>query len=122
MGHILTLLLALSLVFSFGLHSIQVAHAHFGVESDRDHDRDARGLQLNEYMHFADKKVFAVALFVFLAPWASLTSSILTRLRLSLYFERRLVSRIRTLTLMWNIYFEYFKILYQRGILNTKVF
>lgn len=114
--------MSFSLVFSFGLHSIQIAHTHFGVEHGHEQDPGAGVPQLSEYMHLADKKAFVVALFVFLAPWASVTSSILSRLRLSLYLERRLVSRVRALTLMWNIYFEYFKICFRRGILNTKVF
>jgi hypothetical protein len=120
--HLFTVLLSISLVCSFGLHSIQTTHTHFGGGHGHESEHAAGGGELSAYMHLADKKVFAVALFVFLAPWTFLVSSLLFRLRLSLYLERRVVFRIRMLSRMWNIYFEYFKIIFRKGILNTKVF
>ncbi len=121
-GRIFTLFLSLSLVFSFGLHSIQIAHAHFGVEHGHEQDPGAGGLQLSEYMHLADKKIFALGLIIFLAPWTFLDSYALSCRKLFLYVEMQLLFRIRILYRRWNVTFEYLRISFRKGVLHPKVF
>jgi hypothetical protein len=54
--------LAFCLLFSFGLHSIQVEHTHF--HAGKHHDSDSHST-MGEYLHLSDKKLLALPIILF---------------------------------------------------------
>lgn len=111
-----------SLLFSFALHAVQIAHTHFNLEHTHPHsEKSTTEIFLVEYMHLADKKLL-VFLFI-----ASLSSSmffgtlgtvwkklILWALRKNRSFMMRCIERA--------LVFNYLRIFFKKGILHTKVY
>lgn len=60
------ILVVLTLLFSFGLHSVQVAHSHPNHAEHQGHthgesqEHESNGTALGEYMHAADKKLLLI--------------------------------------------------------------
>lgn len=60
------ILVVLTLLFSFGLHSVQVAHSHPNHAEHQGHthgesqEHKSSGSTLGEYMHAADKKLLLI--------------------------------------------------------------
>ena len=123
-GRMCTLVLSLSLVFSFGLHSIQIPHMHFGAihEHGSAHEHGAGSLQLSEYMHLADKKLFVCAVLIILAPWTFLSSYILSQRKLTKLSQMWIRACMRALEGILRHLSVYLTLCFRKGILHTKVF
>jgi hypothetical protein len=120
--HFCVFLVSLSLVFSFGLHSIQVPHAHSGKLHHHGSEHEKQVFELSEYMHLADKKLYTFVAHPLFAPWTFLASFVLSQRKLFLHQERRLIVYIRNLRRTWNVTFEYLRVFFQRGVLHSKVY
>lgn len=55
-----TVFVALTLLFSLGLHSIQISHNHPGHHAGEQQENNSDVLILGEYMHVSDKKLFII--------------------------------------------------------------
>lgn len=130
-NRLLALLAAVTLVFSFGLHSIQIDHEHYqsystptnvGVDESASHTHasaanDADMVLLGEKMHMSDKKLFILLLSLSVYALSQFAVTWTERLNL----QSKLV-RIFSLVIKqasYRIYF-YLEILFARGILNPK--
>jgi hypothetical protein len=58
--YVLTGILACGLIFSLGLHTIQVEHSHFTMAhgETREHEHKQDFASLDVYMHLSEKKLF----------------------------------------------------------------
>jgi hypothetical protein len=105
---------------SFGLHSIQISHEHFGVHGEHGAEHDSQMVALGEYMHMSDKKIFLMLAFfaLFLATFLDPLHGL--RERLLIHAVRRLISVREKNTELYH-FFGYIMLCIKRGILHTKV-
>jgi hypothetical protein len=117
--YLCVLLLSACLVFSFGMHAIQIAHSHVHFDNDHAQSKTPQ-LQISEYMHYADKKHFNLMLLstLLLFFYAS------TRQTLLQFHSRAAAQLFRNVSSSDTVGREasHFSLLFRRGILNTKYF
>jgi hypothetical protein len=117
--HLSVLLLSVCLIFSFGMHAIQITHGH--VHFDNDHAQsETPQLQISEYMHYADKKHFNVMLLSTLLLFFYVS----TRQTLLQFHSHAAAQLFRTISSTDTVGrgASYFSLLFRKGILNTKYF
>lgn len=114
-------LIVLGLVCSFGLHTVQVTHEHFGEQHTHNSDSSSRVVILGEYMHLTDKKLFLIPLFLATVLWGyiDVLSGIRERL---LTHALQCVTSLRQKSRERYNFFEYLDLYFKRGILHTKVY
>jgi len=118
---LLSIVLALGLLSSFGLHAVQIEHEHFMTSSAHGTHEHKQGFAtLDISMHLSDKKIF-----IFL-PVALLFLPFLSRqMRIE---ELLLLSATRYATMLQerhgNHYrvFDYLRLFLKKGILHTKAY
>jgi hypothetical protein len=120
----LSVCMAFTLIFSFGLHSVETQHTHLGHEHQHEpntHGHDGTKLTLGEYAHMAEKKslyalfilAFTVAVFSnsFWCSWtAFLRQIVVIQTTFARYRKRAEYSII-----------DYLTISFSRGILNPQL-
>ncbi len=119
--YLLSIVLALGLLFSFGLHSVQVEHEHFGASPLNETHEHKRGFAaLDTYMHLSDKKIL-----LFL-PVALLFLPFLSRqMRIE---ELLLLSATRYAKMLHERYtdqyrvFDYTRHFLRKGLIHSKVY
>ncbi len=121
-GCIVTLFVSVCLMVSFGLHSIQITHTHYGDAHTEEKEHHSGETQLSEYMHLADKKLLVAFVAFFVAPWTLFNSYTSWQRKLLWRLEQYWLSHMRLLKRAWSISFEYFRIYFRKGVLHTKVF
>ncbi len=116
---ILVCFISVGLVFSFGLHAVQVEHVHFNAEHTHGDEHASLASILGEYMHLADKKLLLGIFFASTSLWTFL------ELRMSLW-ERLLYRasqvdalRRRRVLRIYRI-FDYVRIFLRKGTIHTK--
>ena len=63
---IVTTALSVGLLFSFGMHSVQIEHEHYGVSHEhRDDTHTALIVDVAEYLHLSDKKFLLLLVLLF---------------------------------------------------------
>ncbi len=125
--HIFTALASLVvsfLIFSFGLHSIQVPHQHLDHPQATTHhgetDRLGDFQSLTISMHAAEKKLFAIATQLFLLS-AVVVSMLYGNWPLFMVTEmRRLRTNFHALIRKFSLPRSYLVISLRRGLLNPK--
>jgi hypothetical protein len=118
---ILSIILALGLLSSFGLHAIQIEHEHFVASpAHGTHEHKQGFATLDTYMHLSDKKIF-----IFL-PVALLFLSFLSRqMRIE---ELLLLSATRYATMLQERYgnqyraFDYTRHFLRKGLIHSKAY
>lgn len=124
---ILSTFVVFALLFSFGLHSLQISHSHPGhgahhgssQQEEKNHGGDT--LTLGEYMHAAEKKLLFIMMFALLMS-AGVVAMLYGSweqflLRANLLFE---ISSRRRKEEVLEV-FDYFELLFSRGILHPKL-
>ncbi len=114
----IALILSLGLVFSFGLHAVQIEHAHFGDVHAHGGEHQSVFSDLGEYMHLADKKMLLILssgtlLWIFLLhidAWSRLLQYVHTY---SLRYRQRRFQVYRALGYLSRFFGE--------GLLHSKV-
>ena len=117
--HLCVLLLLVCLIFSFGMHAIQILHDHMNVGGSHAHEKTTN-TEISEYMHHADKKYFdarilGAVLIFFCTPLYILLIRLHTALHKRLSHLRALYKAV------WRIE-SYVMVLLQKGILHPKSF
>lgn len=118
---VLSVFIVLTLLFSLGLHSVQISHDHPGNHAGEQQERDGDVLVVGEYMHISDKKLFIILASILLlctgiatALYGNWTQFLLQiELQYFLFFRRR-----KEVTL---VIFDYLKLHLYRGILHPKL-
>ena len=118
-------MLSVGLVFSLGLHAIQVEHVHFATEGTHENaheDEHSTGISLlGEYMHLADKKLLWVMFFAGVSLWTFLEFKISLWDRLLLSAVQVYVSGKKRVSLSSRI-FDYVRIFLRKGTIHTKAY
>jgi hypothetical protein len=124
--NLLSILLALGLLFSFGLHAVQIQHTHFTVapeHSPHNHgeEKEASGITMLEVaMHLADKKLllFLVTGLILLTPFLNerriLLSLLLFALRSASNSYKRHGHQFRM--------HDYLSLFLRKGIFHSKAY
>ena len=123
----LTIFVALALVFSFGVHSIELSHEHPGhghLDGSYHPGEKETVLSLNEYIHGQEQKLFLAILLAtlligsLLRP-SFLNSSIETFVQV---FTLKLGSVFVSLYKKLLYFTIYLVCLFQKGVLNPKLY
>lgn len=122
--HVCAIAVACCLVFSFGLHAVQVKHIHAHVDGTSQHnshsDRESGVYVFGEYMHHADKKNVFGALALTVSLWTFLSTLYGVWGRLFRVVERhRLIFRKKSFIRYREP--NYLVCLMESGILHTKI-
>jgi hypothetical protein len=118
LAHGLTILLACIVALSFGLHTIEQKHAHYGLFHPDTHEKNSFGF-LSEYTHGTEKKSFVYVLAgVITASLYVVWNNILLLLTLLYrdFFKRIPKERF------YMRRFDYLLRLFCSGVLNPKYF
>ena len=119
---IMVIPMTIVLLFSFGLHTVQVDHTHPGVHttSNDHHEGEADPSSFTEYLHGSEKKLFLLLVLGFLALGMGL-SLVSTALSYTRYISYNKIRSIRDLSLEPRL-FDIHKLLFCSGILHPKVY
>ncbi len=119
-AQVLCIALTLGLFFSFGLHAVQVPHAHVSTGHEHSHEPQSSSISLAEYMHVSDKKFL---LLVFVVGTLLVTFLDVSRLsvRRLLLCASRYCAVLSTRGTERDTIFNYLDIFFGRGILHTKL-
>ncbi len=117
----LVCLLSVGLVFSFGLHAIQIEHVHFTAEGTHGGEHTSSISLLGEYMHLADKKLLASLFFASISLWTFLELRISLWDQLLAHASRVHTSRKKTAPPLSRI-FDYVRVFLKRGMIHTKAY
>jgi hypothetical protein len=117
--HTLAVFLACTLIFSFGLHTLDTNHIHPGQVPEHHHHHDAGHTDtIAEYVHGGEKKFFLVLLSFF--AYACVVFSFRKRESLTVFFVislRRIHAYLSTHRVhQWEVQ------LFSNGILHPKLF
>lgn len=116
---VLTCVLALALVCSFGLHALQLKHVHPGEHPGHSHHHGpASFTPLGEYLHAAEKKVVASVLSIWTFFLAILVSPLLLRSFFMAFVPAVAVARQRRGHFRER---DIYQVLFRVGILNPKL-
>jgi hypothetical protein len=119
----ISVFVALTLVFSFGLHSIETQHSHPGHSDQHGpntHGHDGTKLTLGEYVHMTEKKLLYILFgllstgIILVRPLWYTWTSFLTTIA---------VTRTAFLRYLWSIrhlIVDYLTVQFSRGILNPQ--
>lgn len=110
--------LSSAIVFSFGLHSIQLEHSHPGHHSGKGETAHGDLLNIDEYVHGTEQKFFIVMLlltfFAFSLTLASQLLQVSPRTSVS-------VNDVHAQGRTWSHGIDYLVILFARGVLHPKL-
>lgn len=120
---VLSMCVVFTLLSSFGLHSVQIAHVHPGHVT---HDQSEQGhantmLSVGEYMHIGDKKLFVIlSIFTLLATLFSAVPG----LRWEAFVRRtehKYTLFLRCRKEIADVIPEYIRFYFSKGVLHTKL-
>lgn len=119
----LSLVLVLGLLFSFGLHAVQVAHVHGGehVSHAGENEHESGVVVLDEYMHLSDKKVFMTLSEAVLVLWTVYGVQVCMRAML-LYLSSRTLNQAQKYFGTWYRVRNYLYCYFRKGILHSKAY
>jgi hypothetical protein len=116
--HCLTILLACVIALSFGLHTVEQKHVHFGSIHSEEHEKGTFSY-LSEYAHGTEKKAFVILLLgIIAASLYVVWNEILYQLTLLYKDQYKRVFKERSSVRR----FDYLAHLLSCGILNPKYF
>lgn len=115
-------ILACGLLFSFGLHSIQVPHAHYNASHFGDSgEHQSNHVSIGEYLHVSDKKIVSILFLTTIAWYSLLGITLRTRetlagnlVRRGQLFQKMSFHRYR----LFNFMSAYLK----NGVIHSKVY
>lgn len=121
MRYALSFILAGALIFSFGLHSVQIDHIHFNALHSHTEEHKSKFVSLETYMHLSDKKIFLFIPIATLLPFFILNASLMLKAQLVLLsgWYTRLLRRQSVQQSRVHNYLCYFL---RKGIFHSKAY
>ncbi len=120
--HLLGLFLVCALIFSFGLHALQIRHDHvLALSQTHTHgeDEETNTVSISAYLHVAEKK----SLFILFLPmlWAGMWLHE-RRNAFSPQYARILLLRIKMQCIERFCLFNFLVYIFKRGLLHVKIY